>query len=118
MKRVFLVCVVSLVVMALAPKVKAVAVSSTGVAAAQQGQQDDPKPKPESAMAPGQMQVFTGTVVREKGEWSLMENATNTTYRLDDQTKAKSFEGKTVKVTGTLEPSSRTIHVSAIENGS
>jgi len=37
------------------------------------------------------------------------------TYALDDQEKAKSFEGKDVKVTGTLDAQTNTIHVADTE---
>lgn len=59
--------------------------------------------------------VFTGKVMEAKGQFVLMDAATKTTYALDDQDKAKPFNGKTVKVTGTLETASNTIHISNIE---
>ena len=40
-----------------------------------------------------------------------------TTYKLDDQEKAKQYVGKNVKVTGTLDAATNTIHVAAIEEG-
>jgi Protein of unknown function (DUF5818) len=39
----------------------------------------------------------------------------NDVYRLDNQDKARQFVGEKVKITGTLEPKSKTIHVVAIE---
>lgn len=59
--------------------------------------------------------TFTGKVVEAKGQLVLMDSATKTTYVLDDQEKAKPFKGQTVKVTGTLETASNTIHISNIE---
>lgn len=59
--------------------------------------------------------VFTGKVMETKGQFVLMDATTKTTYVLDDQDKAKRFKGKTVKVTGTLEAASNTIHISNIE---
>jgi hypothetical protein len=59
--------------------------------------------------------VFTGKVMEAKGQLVLMDTATKATYVLDDQEKAKPFKGKTVKVTGTLEAASNTIHISNIE---
>jgi hypothetical protein len=62
--------------------------------------------------------VFTGKVMVAKGQYVLyvlMDNASKVTYVLDDQEKAKPFKGKTVKVTGTLETASNTIHISNIE---
>ncbi len=74
------------------------------------------------AMPPQQAQgdaekasVFTGKVMEAKGQLVLMDTATKTTYILDDQEKAKPFKGKAVKVTGTLESASNTIHIANIE---
>ena len=39
----------------------------------------------------------------------------NDVYRLDDQPKAQAFAGKQVKITGTLDTKSNTIHVVRIE---
>lgn len=39
----------------------------------------------------------------------------NDVYRLDDQTRAQIFAGKRVKITGTLDSKSNTIHVLGIE---
>ena len=39
----------------------------------------------------------------------------NDVYRLDNQEKAQLFAGKKVKITGTLEAKSKTIHVVDIE---
>jgi hypothetical protein len=56
---------------------------------------------------------FNGTIVKEKGKLVLKETTTNMSYQLDDQDKAKQFEGKLVKVTGKLE--GKVIHVENIE---
>ena len=37
------------------------------------------------------------------------------TYQLDDQDKAKQFEGKQVKVNGSLDKASSTIHITDIQ---
>lgn len=59
-------------------------------------------------------QVFTGKIVQQEGKFVLQEEG-GKTYQLDDQEKAKGFEGKDVKVTGTLDEQNGTIHVSEIE---
>ena len=41
----------------------------------------------------------------------LYNKATKTIYKLDDQSKAKEFAGENVKVEGTLDASTKTIHV-------
>lgn len=80
-------------------------------------QQDAPQAQPQQTMPSDadKASVFTGTVTEAKGQLVLMDAATKTTYVLDDQEKAKPFKGKAVKVTGTLEASSNTIHISNIE---
>jgi hypothetical protein len=45
----------------------------------------------------------------------LKDASTNMTYQLDDQAKAKKYEGKDVKVNGSFDANSNTIHVDSIE---
>ena len=62
-------------------------------------------------------QVFVGKVVKVKdGRYALVtdEQAGKGVY-LDDQEKAKGFEGKNVKVTGVLETAKNLVHVSDIQ---
>lgn len=59
--------------------------------------------------------TFTGKIVEAEGKLVLQDAASNTTYQLDDQEKAKKFVDQQVKVTGTLDAASGTIRVSAIE---
>jgi hypothetical protein len=62
-----------------------------------------------------QSKTFTGTVMKD-GEQFVLSNAGNkTSYVLDDARKAGQFEGKKVKVTGTVDTASNTIHVETIE---
>jgi uncharacterized protein YdeI (BOF family) len=72
--------------------------------------------------AQGQMQqatkVFTGKISKDGDRLVLKDAATNMTYQLDDQAKAKKYEGKDVKVNGSLDANSNTIHVDSIEAGS
>ena len=62
-------------------------------------------------------QTFTGKVTKSGSKYVLKDDATRTSYTLDDQDRAKQFEGKSVKVTGKLDPASNTIVVSSIEPG-
>jgi len=67
-----------------------------------------------SAPAPDtKIRPFMGTVVHEKGGYFL--RAGDLEYKLDDQTEARRYEGRSVKVTGSLERQSNTIHVQKIE---
>jgi hypothetical protein len=58
---------------------------------------------------------FTGTIVKEKGAMMLKDSASNMSYKVDDESKVKDYEGKQVKVTGTLDSSSNVIHVDSIQ---
>jgi hypothetical protein len=59
--------------------------------------------------------AFTGKIVKQSGRIVLMDPVTKTTYRIDDASKVKVYMGKEVKVTGTLDMNSNTIHVTGIE---
>ena len=74
------------------------------------------KPSEGESAAPassGKIRPFMGTVVRENGGYFL--RAGDLKYKLDDQTEARRYEGRSVKVTGSLEKQSNTIHVQKIE---
>jgi uncharacterized protein YdeI (BOF family) len=58
---------------------------------------------------------FNGTIVKEKGKFILKDTTTKMSYQLDDQDKAKQFEGKQVRVTGKLDLDTNSIHVENIE---
>jgi hypothetical protein len=71
--------------------------------------QDQPKQEqPKSA-------TFTGNIVKD-GEQFVLQETSGNVYTLDDQERAKSFEGKAVKVTGTLDTEAKLIHVESIES--
>ena len=57
---------------------------------------------------------FTGTVVKD-GEQYVLRDSSGSVYKLDDSSRAQTFEGKTVKVTGRLDSNSKMIHVDSIE---
>ena len=59
------------------------------------------------------MQTFQGTIDRA-GNGYVLKDGSGTTYQLDDQKKAKDYAGQQVKVTGSLDTASNTIHVSSI----
>ena len=50
------------------------------------------------------------------GKYVLYDAGTKTSYQLDDQSKPKDFAGQKVKVTGTLDSTTNTIHVQNIES--
>ncbi|HWZ55093.1 MAG TPA: DUF5818 domain-containing protein [Verrucomicrobiae bacterium] len=62
-----------------------------------------------------QAKTFTGTVTKHGDNFVLSDPGNRTSYMLDDARKASQFEGKKVKVTGTVDTASNTIHVESIE---
>jgi len=62
-------------------------------------------------------QIFVGKIAKSKGDLVLKDDA-GTAYKLDNADQAKAFVGKSVKVTGTLDGSTNTIHVTNIEAAS
>jgi hypothetical protein len=71
---------------------------------------------PPHTQAPPEAEAFMGTILRSGENFVLSDSATKTRYTLDDPRKARPFEGKTVKVTGTLDIASNLIHVQAIQD--
>ena len=59
-------------------------------------------------------QSFTGTIDKE-GDTYVLKVSDTSSYKLDDQDKAKEYEGKRVAVFGTLDANSNLIRVQKIE---
>jgi len=81
----------------------------------QPSQQQPGQPEPATtSQSQGQpsAQTFTGTIVKDGAKYVLKANGT--AYRVDDQDKAKSYEGKQVKITGSLDKNNL-LHISEIE---
>ena|ERR1700722_9320625 len=71
-------------------------------------------PKPQTQTQPT-TETFFGTILRNGENFVLSDSATKTRYILDDLQKARRFEGMTVRVTGTLDTSTNSIHVETIQ---
>ncbi len=56
--------------------------------------------------------------VRAGSKFVLYNATTKTTYKLDNQKEPKAFAGENVKVVGTYNAATKTIHVEKIEGGS
>jgi uncharacterized protein YdeI (BOF family) len=56
-------------------------------------------------------QVFVGTVTKQGDKYVFQDSASGSTYDIDHQDEVKNFEGKKVRVHGTLDPATKTIHV-------
>lgn len=81
-----------------------------------------PQPDPQTQQPPAPQapsdqvssQTFTGKIMKDGDKYVLKVSST-TTYQLDEQSGAKEYENKDVKVVGTLDAGSNTIHVTKIE---
>jgi hypothetical protein len=59
--------------------------------------------------------TLTGTILKNGDNFVLSESATKSRYTLDNAEKAGPYEGKTVRVTGTIDVASNLIHVETIQ---
>ena len=75
-----------------------------------QAGQTTPQARTESAQSAG-VQSFAGTVVKSGDKYVLQDADTGTTYDIDHQDEVAKFEGKRVKVKGTLDASGKMIHI-------
>lgn len=84
--------------------------------AAPQEQQPEQKSGQPASAAQQQspMQTLTGTVAKQDGKY-VLKASDKKTYQIDDQEKAKQFEGKLVKIVGSLDMNTSTIHIESIE---
>ena len=69
---------------------------------------------PDTSTQQRSAQSFEGKITRSGDKLVLQENASQTAYQLDDQDKAKPYEGKNVKVIATVDATNNTLHVVAI----
>src|ERR1700693_3344555 len=58
---------------------------------------------------------FSGQIAKENGALVLKDPVTKVSYKLNDPAKVKQYRGKHVKVTGKLDMASNTIEVDSIE---
>jgi hypothetical protein len=70
-----------------------------------------PKPEASAQTDANGGQNFTGTVVKQGDKYVLQDAASGTTYDIDHQDEVKKFEGKKVRVHGTLDSTGKMIHV-------
>jgi len=56
--------------------------------------------------------------VKAGSQYVLYDASTKTVYQFDDQKKPEQFAGKNVTVTGSLDPASKTIHVTNVKAAS
>ena len=73
-----------------------------------------PSQIPDSQAEPAQSadaQSFTGTIIKSGDKYMFQDAATGKTYDIDHQEEIQKFEGKRVKVNGTLDASGKMIHL-------
>jgi hypothetical protein len=58
--------------------------------------------------------TVTGVVAKVENNY-VLQTGDSLTYKLDDRDKARPFEGKRVRVEGTLDPTTGILHVTSIE---
>lgn len=76
------------------------------------------QPPPESQRERTAEQTVKGTIAATDDGRYILVDAAGTAYHLDDQTTAKKFVGKKVKVSGAVDTANGTIHVTDIKAGS
>jgi hypothetical protein len=75
----------------------------------------DQMQQPDAQKPAAETKTFAGKIVKRGSMFVLSDAEGKTTYKLDDQQKAKDFVNKDVKVTGVLDDSTGVIRVTAIE---
>ena len=78
-----------------------------GAAQPPAGSQGAPDAQQQSS---GSDQSFSGTVSKS-GDKFVLQDASGKTYDVDRQEELKKYEGKQVRIKGTLDPDGKTIHV-------
>jgi hypothetical protein len=83
--------------------------------------EDTPQQQPaQDAKAPAQpkqgpaAQTLSGTVIK-LGNKYVLKTTDKQTYELDDQDRAREYEGKQVKIVGSLDRTTNMIHITSIE---
>jgi len=75
-----------------------------------QAGQQTPDSQGQSSQSAGS-QTFMGTIVKAGDKYMFQDAASGNTYDIDHQDEVQKFEGKKVKVHGTLDASGKMIHV-------
>jgi hypothetical protein len=68
-------------------------------------------PADDSGSQAGTAQTFMGTILKSGDKYVFQEDTSGKTYDIDHQSEVQKFEGKKVKVQGTLDASGKMIHV-------
>jgi hypothetical protein len=79
-------------------------------------QSEQQQPEQSAQEAPRQTpaaQTLTGTILKD-GNRYVLKVSSSATYDLDDQDRAKKYEGKQVKISGALDAKGNSLHVISI----
>jgi hypothetical protein len=72
--------------------------------------QQQQQPSPDQAQPDSQGQTFVGTIVKA-GDKFMLKDTSGKSWDVDHQDVVKKFEGKQVKITGTVDADGKTIHM-------
>lgn len=82
--------------------------------AQQPGQSQPTNPPQDQGREKSAQQTFTGTIIKDGAKY-VLKGSGDTEYQLNDQDVVKGYEGKQVKLIGTLDPDGHSIHVVRVE---
>jgi hypothetical protein len=85
-----------------------------GIPQPDQQSEQPSSPKQHSEAEQPQSQAFTGKILKDGGRF-VLKTTGSTTFQLADQSSVKEYENQDVKIIGTLDAGSNTIHVTKIE---
>jgi hypothetical protein len=109
MRKIFL--TVATVVVLYAIAVGAEPVANRAVAVSSSSGQGSSAPRDKQP----QIQIFLGTISKTGNQFVFSDDINKSSYQLDDQETASRFDGKKVKVTGSLDATNNIIRVQSIE---
>jgi hypothetical protein len=78
---------------------------------AQTGQQNPGQTQPDQTQSDTGAKQFVGTVIKQGNKYVFQDSATGTIYDIDHQDEVSKFEGKKVRVHGSLDSTGKMIHV-------
>jgi hypothetical protein len=70
-----------------------------------------PQPQTDATNSHPSARAFEGKIEKSSEGFVLRENVTQSPFKLDDQDKAKKFEGKDVRIMATMDAATNTLHV-------
>jgi hypothetical protein len=109
MRKIFLTVVTVVLLYAIAVGAAPVAIHPAAVDSSVRQNSSAPRDKQP------QIRIFLGSISKTGNQFVFSDDNNKSSYRLDDQETASRFDGKKVKVTGTLDATNNIIRVQSIE---